>query len=69
MLTLTPAFVLGIVLFVGSRVKQWSLVPMVLAMMLAFSLSAASPVRPAIDSLNQAFVNLMNNIGGGNGLV
>jgi hypothetical protein len=65
MLTLTPAFVLAVVLFAGTKLRQWAVVPMVVAMMFAFSLSAASPLRPAIDSLNQAFANLMNNIGGG----
>lgn len=69
MLTLTPAFLLGLALFIGAKLRGWNLIPMVLAMMFAFSLSAASPLRPAINSLNQAFANLMNSIGGGNGLV
>lgn len=69
MLTLTPAFILAIILLVGIKLKGWAVVPMVLAMMFAFSLSAASPLRPAINSLNEAFASLVNNIGGGNGLV
>lgn len=65
MLTLTPAFVLAVVLFAGTKLRQWNVVPMVVAMMFAFSLSAASPLRPAIDSLNEAFARVMNSIGGG----
>lgn len=68
-MTLTPAFVILVILVIGRMVKGWAIFPMVVAMMFAFSLSAASPVRPAIDSLNNALISLMNSIGGGGGIV
>lgn len=65
MLSLTPAFLLGAVLFIGIKWKDWPVLPLVVTMMFAFTLSAASPLRPAIDSLNSAFVSLVNSIGNG----